>query len=38
VLCQQVLEVGLAYRQQRRRAMGVGVVGARQAIEERDVA
>jgi hypothetical protein len=38
MLAQQLLEIGLAHHQQRGRAMGVGVVRARQAVEERDVA
>ena len=35
---QQVLEVGLAHRQQRGGAVRIGVVRARQAVEQRDVA
>jgi hypothetical protein len=38
VLRQQLLEVGLAHAQQRRLAVGVGIVGAWQAVEQRDVA
>ena len=38
VLRQQLLEVGLAHDQQRGRAVRVGIVRARQAVEQRDVA